>query len=65
MGDPCILVVDDDREIVQAIAINLRKEGYRVRQAYDGTQALDIISTQSIQLVILDIMMPNLVNTIR
>ncbi len=60
MGKPCILVVDDDKEIVQAIAINLQKEGYDVRKAYDGLQALDIISTQSIQLVILDIMMPNL-----
>ena len=60
MGSPCVLVVDDDREIVQAIAINLRKEGYQVREAYDGLQALHILNNQSIQLVILDIMMPNL-----
>ena len=39
----CILVVDDDREIVRAIAILLEKEGYQVLKAYDGMQALDPI----------------------
>ena len=38
----CVLVVDDDREIVKAIAILLEKEGYQVCRAYDGLQALDI-----------------------
>jgi len=60
MDKPCILVVDDDREIVKAISINLEKEGYRVLKAYDGLQALDLVSSQSIQLIILDVMMPNL-----
>jgi DNA-binding response OmpR family regulator len=60
LGNPCILVVDDDKEIVRAIEINFRKEGYQVQKAYDGLQALEVISTQSIQLVILDIMMPKL-----
>lgn len=55
-----ILVVDDDREIVKAIAINLLKDGYEVFTAYDGLQALDIINTHSIQLIILDVMMPRL-----
>ena len=36
----CVLVVDDDREIVQAIALLLEKEGYRVLRAYDGMEAL-------------------------
>ena len=36
-----ILVVDDDREIVGAIAAALEKEGYRVLRAYDGMEALD------------------------
>ena len=53
-------VVDDDREIVNAIAINLQNEGYEVLQAYDGLQALDMISTQNVQLIILDVMMPKL-----
>ena len=55
-----VLVVDDDREIVNAIAINLQNEGYEVLQAYDGLQALDMISTQNVQLIILDVMMPKL-----
>ncbi|MDD3898887.1 MAG: DNA-binding response regulator, partial [Syntrophomonadaceae bacterium] len=42
-----VLVVDDDREIVNAIAINLQNEGYETLKAYDGLQALDIISTQN------------------
>jgi DNA-binding response OmpR family regulator len=55
-----VLVVDDDREIVNAIAINLQNEGYAVLKAYDGLQALDIVSTQSVHLIILDVMMPKL-----
>ncbi len=55
-----ILVVDDDREIVKAIAINLQNEGYEVLQAYDGLQALDMIQSQRIHLIILDVMMPKL-----
>ena len=35
--EECILVVDDDKEIVKAIAILLEKEGYQVLKAYDGT----------------------------
>lgn len=60
MDKPCILVVDDDREIVNAIAINLDMEGYSVLKAYDGLQALDLVSGNSIQLIIMDIMMPKL-----
>jgi len=57
---PCILVVDDDREIARAISINLQNEGYKVIEAYDGLQALEAISSQDIHLIILDIMMPKL-----
>ncbi len=60
MEKPCVLVVDDDREIVKAIAINLESEGYKVMPAYDGMQALDIISSHSVQLILLDVMMPKL-----
>lgn len=55
-----VLVVDDDREIANAIAINLRDEGYEVLIAYDGLQALDIVNSQNIHLIILDIMMPRM-----
>ncbi len=56
----CVLVVDDDREIVKAIAILLEQEGYQVLKAYDGLQALDLLMTCSVQLVIIDVMMPKL-----
>ncbi|MCH5251738.1 MAG: response regulator transcription factor [Lachnospiraceae bacterium] len=55
-----ILVVDDDREIVAAIAKMLEREGYEVRKAYDGIQALDMIREKKLHLLILDIMMPKL-----
>lgn len=55
-----ILVCDDDREIVDAIEIYLNQEGYRVLKAYDGEQALEVLKTESVQLVIIDIMMPRL-----
>ena len=57
----CILVVDDDREIVKAIAILLEKEDYRVLRAYDGMEALDILAGNQVQLLIIDVMMPRLV----
>lgn len=54
-----ILVVDDEREIVDLLAITLRKEGYNVVKAYDGMQALKKIEEHhDIKLMILDIMMP-------
>ena len=55
-----ILVVDDDREIVDSIAIFLSGENYNVLKAYDGIEALDILSENEVHLMILDIMMPKL-----
>ena len=54
-----ILVVDDDKEIVNAIEIYLKKEGYQILKAYDGKQALEMIKNHEVHLVILDVMMPN------
>jgi len=59
-GKLSILVVDDDKEIVNAISIYLENEGYRVYKAYDGFQALDIITSHDIKLILIDIMMPRL-----
>ena len=56
MGE-CVLVVDDDREIVRAIGILLEGEGYEVLKAYDGLQALDILSAHPVRLVLIDVMM--------
>ena len=55
-----VLVVDDDREIVDSIAIFLQADGYLVRKAYNGLEALDIVMTENVHLIILDIMMPEL-----
>ena len=56
----CILVVDDDKEIVKAIAILLEKEGYRVLKAYNGMEALDCALDPTLRLIIIDVMMPQL-----
>ena len=53
-----ILVVDDDREIVGAIEIYLKKEGYNIIKAYNGNEALQKVKENDIHLIILDIMMP-------
>ncbi|MBS7297780.1 MAG: response regulator transcription factor [Eubacteriales bacterium] len=55
-----ILVVDDDREIVESISIFLGGEGYKVLKAYNGIDALDILSDNEVHLMILDVMMPKL-----
>ncbi len=55
-----ILVCDDDREIVEAIDIYLKNEGYHVLKAYDGEQAIEILKTEDIHLLVMDIMMPKL-----
>lgn len=55
-----VLVVDDDKEIVDSIAIFLRAEGYAVEKAYNGLEALDIIMTRTVHLLLLDIMMPEM-----
>ncbi len=53
-----ILVIDDEEDIVNLIAYNLEKEGYRVSKAYDGTQALQAVKKEKPDLVILDLMLP-------
>jgi DNA-binding response OmpR family regulator len=55
-----ILVVDDERNIVQLARLYLDKEGYQVEAAYDGAQALEKVRQTNPDLVILDIMMPEM-----
>ena len=55
-----VLVVDDDKEIVDAIDIYLRNEGINVIKAYDGLEALEALMENDIQLILMDIMMPNM-----
>ena len=55
-----ILVVDDEKDIVDLVAYNLEKEGFSVIRAYDGEKALDLAKTQGPDLVILDLMLPRI-----
>ena len=55
-----ILVCDDEKDIVSALHIYLSSEGYAVVPAYSGKQALEIMQEQSIDLVLMDIMMPEM-----
>jgi DNA-binding response OmpR family regulator len=55
-----ILVCDDDREIVDAIAIYLKNEGYEPVKAYTGLEALEALDAGDVALVIMDVMMPGM-----
>ena len=55
-----ILVCDDEKDIVDAIEIYLKSEGYNVICAYDGMNALEAIESNDIHLIIIDLMMPKL-----
>ena len=55
-----VLVVDDDKEIVDSIAIFLSGENYEVLKAYNGIEALEILNENEVYLMILDIMMPEM-----
>jgi len=55
-----ILVCDDDKEILDAIGIYLKNEGYKVLKASNGVEALEVIEENEIHLIIMDIMMPKM-----
>ena len=55
-----ILICDDQVDIVNALKIYLAPEGYRLFEAFDGAQALELVKTRDIHLVLLDIMMPKM-----
>lgn len=55
-----VLVVDDEKEIRDAIEIYLRGENLNVLKAEDGLKALDILEEEKVHLIILDVMMPKL-----
>ncbi len=60
MNQQNILVVDDDKDIVETTKIQLQKEGYGVFTAYDGKQALEKLSNEDIKLILMDVMMPQM-----
>lgn len=55
-----VLVCDDDKEIVEAIDIYLTQEGYEVFKAYDGQEVLEVLKKESVDLLVIDVMMPRL-----
>ena len=55
-----ILIADDEEEIADLVAIHLEKEGYNVIKVHDGQEVIHVTQAQSIDLLILDIMMPKM-----
>ena len=53
-------MVDDDKQIVEALSIQLKKEGFEVLVAYDGWGALDVLSAGGVDLLLIDVMMPKM-----
>ena len=55
-----ILICDDDKDIVSALEIYLKSEGYQTFPAYNGTEALNVVEREDIHLVLMDVMMPGM-----
>jgi len=60
MADARILVVDDERKVVELVTLYLKREGYQVLAAYDGLQALELARQKQPDLIILDLMLPGI-----
>ncbi|MCR8645428.1 response regulator transcription factor [Paenibacillus sp. N1-5-1-14] len=60
MAVTTILMVDDEAEIIKLMSIYLKNEGYKLLQASDGIQALHLLQTEHVDLIILDVMMPKM-----
>ena len=59
-GDAKVLIVDDEPNIVLALEFLLEREGYQVKKAYDGQQALETLGTFIPDIIVLDVMMPGI-----
>ena len=59
-GGPLVLVVDDDARLREFMRVNLEMEGYSVREAASGEEALEAIEDQAPELVLLDVVMPGI-----
>ena len=60
MGEQTILVVEDEESFVEALTVGLRREGFRVRVARDGVEALELFDLVQPDLVLLDVMLPRI-----
>ncbi|AIQ68910.1 response regulator transcription factor [Paenibacillus graminis] len=54
-----VLIVDDEREVVDLLKLYIENEGYNVLEAFDGKEALELARKHAIHLIVLDIMMPD------
>jgi len=63
MADAKILVVDDDKKIVELVTLYLKKDGYQVLAAFDGRQAIDLARRRQPDLIVLDLMLPQVDGT--
>lgn len=57
----CILIVDDEKNIVNILKFNLQKEGYDTLEAYDGEAGLQLALTKNPDLILLDVMLPKMI----
>lgn len=55
-----VVVVDDERPLVDLVARYLRREGYEVHAAYDGEEALEVIGRVTPEVIVLDLMLPGI-----
>ena len=55
-----ILIVDDERDIVDLVSYNLEKEGFATIKAYDGESALELVKAKKPDLIVLDLMLPGI-----
>jgi CheY-like chemotaxis protein len=60
LKDRLILVVDDEERMVRFIRLNLEHDGFRVVEAYNGSQAIEKVRSSLPDLVLLDVMMPDI-----
>jgi len=60
MSTKSVLVVEDDKDILELIKYNLQKEQYKVTGASDGEKAMDAIHSQTFDLIVLDLMLPGM-----
>ncbi|MCA1989580.1 MAG: response regulator [Desulfarculus sp.] len=58
MSQKYVLIVDDDPDLVEAVAMNLSAKGFAVGKAYDGVEAWESIKSRRPDLIVLDVMMP-------
>ena len=55
-----ILICDDEKEIVEALELYLKNEGYAILKAYTGREAIALVEKEEVQLIIMDVMMPEM-----